>query len=187
MWGDDELKYYYDVTVNFDEVPIPYYEWNHSDSIERVLKIPVIKVLDIKEFILYHMQIETELKTFILADGINAIALEIINGEVAYLSYLSYEDENCVNELVRNMECTEFKIRKKEKRRIPFILRKEATMQRMWLAHLEEMSLEELKYIYYEVTSKEGRSVDKMKSFLKNDILYHFNDLYVNLYKSIVN
>ncbi len=181
------MKYYYDITLNFNDVPIPFYEWSNEDSMERVLKIPVLRVTDIKEFILYHMHIETELKTFILADGINAIALELINGEVAYLSYLSYDDENCVNELIKNMNVTEFEIKKIGKRKLPFVLRKEAFMQKILLKYVEEMPLEELKYIYYEVTLKEGRSIEKMKSFLKDDIEKNFNNIYVNLYKSIVN
>ena len=45
------MKYYYDITLNFNELPINFYEWEKSDDIERILKIKVYKVNDLKDYI----------------------------------------------------------------------------------------------------------------------------------------
>ena len=60
------MKYYYDITLNFNEYPINYYEWEKDDDIERFIKIKVIKVDDVKDFILYNMDIELDDDVYVL-------------------------------------------------------------------------------------------------------------------------
>lgn len=179
------MKYYYDIFLNFNEYPINYYEWNNEDKLERVMRIPIFRVESIIEFIKYHMKIEMELSPFILSDGINAIALELINGEVAYLSYLSYEDEACVSEIASNLEITHINYQKGKKRYIPFELRSEMLIKKILLKQVEESSIDLINYIYYDITGHDGKKVEDMRIFLLKDIENNFNDKYVNLYQKL--
>lgn len=180
------MKYYYDIFLNFNEYPINYYEWNNKDSLERYLKVPVFRVESISDFIKYHMKIELDVSPFILSDGINAIALEIIDKEVAYLSYLSYDDEACVSEIAANLDVTQIKFIKKKKRCIPFELRSDMMMQKILLKKVEESSNDFIEYLYYDVTEKDNNNIDAMRNFLLDDIKNNFNDKYVNLYQKIM-
>ena len=98
------MKYYYDIILNFNEYPINYYEWEKDDDIERFIKIKVIKVDDVKDFILYNMNIELADDVYVLSDGVNSIAIEVISKHVAYISSLTYEDELNVCNLAKKME-----------------------------------------------------------------------------------
>lgn len=179
------MKYIYDIYLNFNDYPINYYEWDESDSLERVLKIPIVKVEDIRPFILYNMEIYDMDDMVIITDGINAIALEIIRSKVAYVSCLTYEDELAVLELSSNMEVSNLNYKLLDKRVIPSILRKDALIQKVLLTKIEASDIDELKYIYYEITNKDSSNINKIKNFLKGDILNNFNQKYVNLYEKI--
>lgn len=179
------MKYIYDIYLNFNDYPINYYEWEENDTLERVLKIPIVRVEDMEPFILYNMEIDDIDDKVIVTDGINALALEIISSKVAYVSCLSYEDELTVCELSSNMEVSNISYKLIDKRVIPFVLRKDVLIQKVFLNKVEESDIDELKYIYYEITNKDSSSVDKIKKFLKEDILNNFNQKYVNLYEKI--
>ncbi len=179
------MKYIYDIYLNFNDYPINYYEWEESDTLERVLKIPIIKVADLTPFILYNMEISDLKDKVIVSDGINALALEIIDSKVAYVSYLAYDDELTVSELTRTMPISDVNYKLLDKRYIPSSLRKEAFMQRIFLSKIDSIELDELKYIYYEITNKDCSNIDKIRKFLKSDIEHNFNQKYVNLYEKI--
>lgn len=179
------MKYIYDIYLNFNDYPINYYEWDESDTLERVLKIPIIKVDDIEPFISFNMVIEDYDDKIIVSDGINALALEIIDSKVAYVSYLTYDDELCVCELARTMPITRVTYHLLERRNIPSALRKDALMQKILLSKIDLSGSDELKYIYYEITNKDSSNLDKIKKFLKVDIEHNFNQKYVNLYEKI--
>lgn len=179
------MKFIYDIYLNFNDYPINYYEWNESDTLERVLKIPIIKVDDIAPFILYNVEIKDLSDKVILSDGINAIALEIIDSKAPYVSFLTYEDELCVCELIRELPRQEISYKLLEKRDIPTSLRKDLFMQHIMLSKIDFIDSDELKYIYYEITNKESSNIDKMRLFLKGDIKNNFNQKYVNLYEKI--
>lgn len=179
------MEYYYDIYLNFNEYPINYYEWENNDEIERVLKIPIIKVESIKEFIEYKVNIDIDLNKFIITDGINSVALELINGSVAYLSYLTYEDEESVNELAYNLPVTKLNVEYKSKRDIPFELRKDSFIKKVFKSFLENSDKELLKYIYFDITNKTSSDISKIKNFLIQDIEINFGDKYINIYDKI--
>lgn len=179
------MKYYYDILLNFNEYPIHYYEWNSQDELERIKKIPVYHVENIVPYIKYHMKIEDMPNQFILSDGINAVALELINGSVAYLSYLSYEDESCVIGIVANLDITNIKYKKGKVRYIPFELRTNMLIKKLLLKEIEESSIDFIKYVYYDITGKDNDDIEYMKVFLLDDISKNFNDKYVNLYQKL--
>ena len=181
------MDYYYDILLNFAEYPINYYEWDSvHDDIERMMKIPVIHVSDIKELIAYETMIDTDLDMFIASDGVNSIAIEMIDKRAAYLSCLPYDDELSVNDLAHIMEITPLKITRLKKRIIPFELREERKMQHDFLHVLDTIDHDLLKYIYYDMTEKNCNNIEHIKNYLKKDILTNFNEKYINLYENYV-
>lgn len=179
------MKFIYDIYLNFNDYPINYYEWESTDTLERVLKIPIIKVDDITPFILYNIEVEELEDKVIVCDGINALALEIVGSKVPYVSYLTYDDELCVCELVRDLPREEIKYKLLNKREIPSSLRRDSLMQKIMLSKIDFIDSDELKYIYYEITNKDSSNIDKIRKFLKGDIEHNFNQKYVNLYEKI--
>ncbi len=179
------MKFIYDIYLNFNDYPINYYEWSENDTLERVLKIPIIKVDDITPFILYNVEIKDLSDKVILSDGINAIALEIIDSKVPYVSYLTFDDELGVCELIREVPRQKIDYKILEKRDIPTPLRKDLFMQKIMLSKIDFIDSDELKYIYYEITNKDSSNIDKIREFLKGDIKNNFNQKYVNLYEKI--
>ena len=180
------MKYYYDITLNFNEYPINYYEWEKDDNIEKFIKIIVIKVDDIKDFVLYHMNIYLDDGIYVLSDGVNSIAIEVISSKVAYISYLTYEDELNVCNMVKKMEVQEIKYVKIAKRKISYELRNNLLIKKCLLNTIKESNEYLLKYIYLEITDHDSNDLDKIKKYLVNDINHNLNEKYIELYRKII-
>lgn len=180
------MKYYYDITLNFNELPINFYEWEKSDDIERILKIKVYKVNDLKDYIGYNIEIDLDDDKYVLCDGINSIAIEVINGKVAYLSYLTYEDEINVCQMVRKMTVTNISYKKLTKRKIIHDLRGTLIVKNCLLAALKENNEYLLRYMYLQITNKDSKDIEKIKKFLVQDINSNLNDKYIDLYRKII-
>ena len=179
------MEYYYDIYLNFNEYPINYYEWDKDDDIERVLKIPIVRINDIKEVITKHATIETDLEKLILCDGVNAIALELVDKHVAFLSCLSYEDEANICDIVHDMDITPLVINFEKKRIIPFELRQEEKMKKIFLHDLDVFDDNLLRYIYYDITNKLEKDIEKIKKYLERDIEKNFGAKYVTLFQNL--
>lgn len=180
------MKYFYDITLNFNEYPINYYEWEENDDIERLLKIKVYKVEDIKDYLNYHLKIDLEDDKYVLCDGINAIAIEVIDKCIAFISCLTYEDELNICKMVKRMEITSIKYEKIKKRNLNCELRNNASMKNYLLKYLEESDMYLLKYLYLDITNKDSNDINKIREYLKKDIDVNFDDKYIELYRKIV-
>ena len=53
------MTYIYDVTLNFNEILYDFFEWNNTDNLIHVRKIPIIKVSseDFKNILTYKIKI----------------------------------------------------------------------------------------------------------------------------------
>lgn len=180
------MKYYYDITLNFNEYPINYYEWEKDDDIERFIKIKVIKVDDVKDFILYNMDIELDDDVYVLSDGVNSVAIEVISKHIAYISSLTYEDELNVCNLAKKMEVQDIKYKIIDKRKIIHELRNNIIIKKCLLNTIKESNEYLLKYMYLEVTDHDSNDLDKIKKYLVNDINNNLSDKYIELYRKII-
>ena len=180
------MKYYYDITLNFNESPINFYEWENDDDIERILKIKVYKVKDIRDFIEYNMEVDLNDDKYILCDGINSIAIEVINGHVAYLSNLSYDDEISICQMTRNMDITNIKYNKTTKRKIIHDLRGSIIIKKCLLNVINDNNEYLLRYMYLDITNKDSKDIKKIKRYLIKNINNDLNDKYVDLYRKII-
>lgn len=179
------MNYYYDIYLNFFEYPVNYYEWQSTDDIERIMKIPIYCVSDIKDYILYEADIIIEHDKFIISDGVNSLALEVIDNHIAYLSSMAYDDELNINDIAHNMSISKLVVTFKEKRNIPLELREESKIKKEFLTSIDTFDPELLRYIYYDITNKSTKDINKIKDYLRKDIHNHFNDHYIDLYKKL--
>jgi len=118
------MHYYYDVLANFDEVLWEFYEWESSDNLTPIKKIPLIRVSDkdLHNFLMYHVTIDcnylvpylnkTTLKNskdhytmLLLSSTKNSLIVELNEeGQVIYQSKLLIEDEMNCNELAYSLK-----------------------------------------------------------------------------------
>lgn len=176
------MEYYYDIELSFADYPIPCYDW---DSKEKLLKIGIIRVENIKEILEYQVSIDIPDGKYILSDGINAIAVEVIDKKTPYLSYLKYDDENYVIRIVSKMKVGNYPMQYDKKRAIDNDLRIDSKIKKVLLSLVNEASDNLIKYIYYDVTDTYSDNIDRIKKFLKEDIKNNFNQKYINLYENI--
>lgn len=114
------MNYYYDVLLNFQDVFYMFYEWDESDNIEFIKKIPLFHVdtqmisdaisntIELNKNFLEQICDKTKLKqnkilnyACIISDGKNNIAIECNNnGLIINKSSLTIEDELNINEFI---------------------------------------------------------------------------------------
>lgn len=179
------MDYYYDVYLNFNDYPIHCYDWKIDDNIERILKIKLIRALNIDDLISYECNIELDDGTYLISDTINAIGIEVINKKIVYLSYLRYIDEFNVCNSVKKLDIYPLKYKKNKRRIIINDLREDIKIKKEMLNLVNECNDNLLMYIYYDITNKYSNKIDEIKLFLINDILNNFNQKYINLYQNI--
>lgn len=172
------MEYYYDIYLNFYDYPLNYYEWDDDDALERIMKIPLIRINNIKDLIAYNIRIDCEYDYLLVSDGINALALEIIDSEIAYLSFLSYDDEFNVNAIARTLPLTNLKITKLSKRHIPHHNRQDEINKKIILKSIENLNPDLLKYLYYYLFHKESNNISKICEKITKDIETNYNDKY---------
>lgn len=179
------MGYFYDISLNFNDYPIQCYDWDIQDNIERVLKVKLIRVVSVEDFISYECSVELENDIYLLSDTINAIAIEVINNKIAYISYLKYNDEINVCKAANKLEIYNIKYMKLNRRIVMNELREDIKIKKEMLDLVNESNDNLLKYIYYDITNEYSANIEKIKLFLINDILNNFNQKYVNLYQNI--
>lgn len=179
------MEYYYDIEVNFYDYPINYYEWERNDNIERILKIKIIRLESISNIIKYDTIINLEDGRYVVCDTINALAIEVIDKRVVYLSFLKYDDDNYICGIASKLGITNLEMEHGSERVIPNTLRRDQLVQKLLLNIINNSSDSLIKYIYYIKVGKINNNISKSKSYLINDISNNFNDKYYEIYESI--
>lgn len=179
------MKYYYDIYLNFYDYPINYYEWDIGDKIEKILKIPIIRVNEIEEFISHISNIDINYEQFILSDCVNSVAIELVNQKSIYLSYLPYRDEEYVNRLASTIDISKIKYNHISNRDIPLNLREDNKIKTIIKEYLNQASNEELEYLYLDLTNKKSNNIKKIKEHLSKSIENNIDTYFYHLYKKI--
>lgn len=204
------MNYIYDILLNFNSQLYDFYDWNITDEIKHIRKIPIFKVkseyfFEIKnnkvkfddEF-LSTIKFKTEefltRKTksleyaFILSDGLEALAI-YINDELLYSSLL-IDEEKEVLEIANKLSNMDIKYQILSEVEINlFKTRKEIEIENIvkneFNKIIQEDNIEKLKYIYFEcfnikVDSKE-KIVNELTRELNNKfVIKKIND-FINL------
>ncbi len=174
------MKFYYDIDLNFNDEYINYYAWEES---EHFFKVPVFKVEDVTIILNNDIKIDTEYQDIIVADGISAVALEVINGDVVYYSSLSYADEEKVLTIVSEIMC-ELPIEIVGKKNRKYVSKNER-IRDMYIKKIKESDASFIKLFYYEMTGEVGTNLRYMKNYLLEDIQCNFSLKYLDFYDMI--
>ena len=192
------MNYIYDISLNLNKNNLyEFYEWNESDNIEFILKIPFFKIDDesfddirnndiiIDKKILNSIEDKTE---SYLPNGINIIryACIFVNTKSAFAiefdsegnnymkSNISIDEESEIVDIASNIKYTlvDYKIKNKYKINLNFSTRKEKTEEKYLLKKLEKIKNNneesKLKYIFYEIFNEKTDNIDKIYSKLIN-------------------
>lgn len=186
------MNYIYDIILNFQERIYDFYEWNKTDVITHIRKIPVFKISSkdlynienynvvLDDLFLEKILNKTEVfsgRTIknieyacILCDGLNVLAIKI-DKKRYYFSKLIIEEELEVTESLARVKEIEIEYQLKEpKNKFKFLTRKEVEMESYVKKELKKLETngeeEKLQYLYFECFGK--------KEFNMKD-LYHYS------------
>lgn len=202
------MSYIYDICLNFQKRDIEFYDWNLSDNIYHLRKIPIIKVdnktyFDIKnndvlfddEFLL---KLENRTEMFgnkkvrylkyacLFSNGKDVFAI-LINDKESKRSSILIEDMNDILEICNRIYVTKvsYTILKKRKK-LSLKTRREEDME-IYLNQaidklLKERDQSKLEYLYYECFNKKEKDETNMIIQIRNEVKNNFDEVGNKLY-----
>ena len=200
------MNYIYDITLNFNEEPYSFYEWNEEDNIEYYIKVPVFKVEDevLHDFIknkisvsknflnkicnkteIYGKKNKNSKYVAIFTSLDSSIAIEFNDNGDSYLkSYLSIEEETDLLEFSKLLKYSlvDYKVKEYSKSTFKRLTRQEFSMKNSLLNNLEKIyknnEIYKLRYLFYELYNEKPSSDEKIYSKLINLIENNSEKLY---------
>lgn len=200
------MNYIYDILINFNEILYEFYDWNISDDIKHIRKIPVFKINSLSLYEIKNNKVifddewmnniknKTEVfknrKTqnidyaFLISDGLEVIAIKW-DKKILY-SHLLIDEENEVIDICNNLEESSIPYQVLEPIVInDFKTRKQICMEQRIKKELKkiinENNTDKLKYIYYECFNEKTNSINKIikefSSDLTNEIIFKINNI----------
>ncbi len=202
------MSYIYDICLNFQKRDIEFYDWNLSDNICHLRKIPIFKVdnktyYDIKENDINFStellnKIENKTEVFgnkkirylkyacLISNGKDALAI-LINDSESKRSSIIMEDLNDILEICNRLYQSKIEytiIRKRERK--DFKTRREEDMEKYLSQAIDKLikakESSKLQYLYYECFNKKGTDETKMIIHIKNEIKNNFDIVASKLY-----
>ena len=188
------VNYYYDLILNFDFDHLwHFYEWEKTDLLTYVKKIPLFRVdFDtMKDFLLYHIQMSSDFvleiahKTivsnqddsleyaFLISDTKNSLAV-LLNeeGNVIALSSVLITDDNNINEFMYTLREKDLSYQCLNRREVKHKLRQKEKLSQVIQVELatlkEEQNINKLKYLYYEWFGHDEDNFSKMYEEMQN-------------------
>ena len=200
------MNYIYDITLNFNEEPYSFYEWNEEDNIEYYIKVPVFKVEDevLHDFIknkisvsknflnkicnkteIYGKKNKNSKYVAIFTSLDSSIAVEFNDNGDSYLkSCLSIEEETDLLEFSKLLKYSlvDYKVKEYRKSTFKRLTRQEFSMKNSLLNNLEKIynnnEIYKLRYLFYELYNEKPSSDEKIYSKLINLIENNSEKLY---------
>ena len=204
------MNYGYDVILNWnEEVEYEFYEWNDTDYLELVKKIPVFKVKHkvFLDLITNNIKVDKEFlnlikdKTILSAknslakidyaclflDGKSVIALEFLdNGEVINRSKLLIDDELNILELTFNLKEYDLKYEILKPLKVRTTLRQIEDAKKLIILEITNLyrtnDKDKLQYLYYEYKKEKVEDINKIYQVFLNDLNNNFNNDLMKLY-----
>lgn len=190
------MSYIYDILLNFNSKLYDFYDWNKTDHIIHIKKIPLFKINHkklieiINNKIIFDSEILEKIKdkteeylnhkirvinyAFLLTDGLQVIGINLIKG-VKY-STLLLDEENDVLEVASRLKESSIKYQIVSKSENNFYqTRKEQELEEKALKELDNIIKEnnktELKYLYYDCFNEKCDNIEYIKKVLSNKIM----------------
>ena len=208
------MNYCYDILTNFQDDDIyEFYEWEETDNIERIKKVPLFRVDSelFNDFFKYNIQITDEeflnliedktLLTegnhtrnikyaFLLTDTKGSLVIELDNcGIVTYLSKLQLIDDLNVGEVIYNFKKRNIDYVKKDARKIRIVLRQDEKVKRTILMELETLYADKnqmkMQYLFLEWFEKQAVDFEKAYREMKIDLNRAINSKHYKVYEII--
>lgn len=177
------MNYIYDILLNYGNVPYDFFEWNTSDNIMHIRKIPIIKVsantlIDIRDYevefdnsfleyikrkteIFNHKNIQLIGYACLLSDGTSVLGIMLKNNHLLKSTLLLEEEEEVlsISERLKEQEISYKKVKKNQI--IQYKTRKQIENSKKLRRQINKLfrdkNDETLKYMYYECfNTKEG-------------------------------
>ena len=198
------MKYIYDIILNFNEKYYEFYEWNDSDSVDYIKKIPIFKVsnevirdlkvdkIEVDNDFINEIYNKTEIYTntgiskleyiCLFCSDDTCIAIEFNHKGISiYKSDLVIDEKlDIVNYLLQTKPIKlKYKILNYTKNK--YITRKEANMINFIKRELKDIknNYDKLKYLYYECFNKTIENNSKMiidlEKYIENNPTKIFN------------
>lgn len=200
------MNYIYDILLNFNNKIYDIYEWNKTDEITHIRKIPLFKISSTDLFNIFNNKVKLDIDflnkiykktevftknkinlinySFLVTDGKEVIALKCQNSKVIEYSKLLYEEELEVLEYSESIRISEFKYEVLGKINNTFETRNENSIKKYIYKQLSEIIKEQdedkLNYIYLECFDKITNKDIKKQIYL--DLQNNWDDVYLKLY-----
>lgn len=196
------MNYIYDIVLNFQPKFYQFYEWNRTDNIKNISKIPVFRIStkDILNFQNNKIKVEESFikkikeankksKKIICLVSNTQVSMGLLFTEEGILSKKSsliFEEEEEVNIYSQTLPVT--KITYIENTPLPYSnkLRIETEKKELLKKYITEtQDLSTLKYIYFEYYKEECESKTTIKKSLLKELDNQWNNKQSNLYNLI--
>ena len=205
------MTFIYDIILNWCKDKIyDFYEWESSDKIDHIKRIPLFKVKEkvINDIINYNVVIDEifnkkiynmtevyKLSTtskiqyaFLITDGISVLGLMTDkSGYVRYKSKLLIDEEEEIICISCKLNITDFNYIIKEKiNNDEYFTRNELKVKKYLLKELEriykENDADQLRYLYAEYFEKSESDIELIYNELKESLKTEVTDEHINLY-----
>ena len=177
------MNYIYNIYLNFNKEYYDFYDWNDTDNIKLINKIPIIKI-DTNKFIeiisnniridniLYNKIYNKDNTCLIITDSRNIIALKFNdNRESTMISSFNLDDEYQILNKSKKYKNYNLEYTILNKRNYIYETRDTYIKNKYLLNNINKLSYDTLKYIYYECFNKEEKKYNRMLKEIKNTIL----------------
>ena len=203
------MNYYYDVLLNFQDNFYMFYEWDETDNIEYIKKIPLYNVdsntfnnfleneIIINDNFLSEIENKTKLKqnkfikyAAVFSDGKNSVALEFnSDGKVINKSSVLLEDELNIIEFIFNVNKSKIdyqvvgSLKKEKESRQSLLIKKIIKLEINNMYNSKNVS--KLKYIYLEWFNEILNNIDEMYNNMLHKINEELTDREYHIYEII--
>ena len=206
------MYYYYDCLLNFQEDNYLYdfYEWEESDEVDFIKKIPLFKIntdtfhellmnkVKFQEELLNEIKDKTILKdskkslmyAFLVSDSKDSLALELNeDGVVISRSKLLLNDEINLNEISFTMKEFPLKYKVLKKYESRKNIRQIEEIKKLISCEIDTLyelkNISKLKYLYYEWFNILSNNVEKIVLDMKKDLTNSYNENQERIYNLI--
>lgn len=189
------MNYIYDLLLNFNENIYEFYDWNKTDNIRHIKKIPIFKIesnkmkqiknnkIDFEPTFLEKIHNKTEEFTSkknkhieyscLFTDGVEVIGINM-NKKITY-SKLLLDEEFEVTNMSSHMKETPIEIKiigynKQEQFKTRKEIEQISSAKKILKNILNENNPEKLKYLYYECFNKKNDSIEEIIKELNKKI-----------------
>lgn len=200
------MNYIYDILLNLQKKPYDFFEWNESDEIIHVRKIPFFRIStedlyniknnQVKFGLEFLKKISNRCEAFtnksikvlkyvcLFSDSKEVIGVQLNdNGEKIKISKLLIDEELDVNEVCENIECSKINFMV-EKLELPLIFktRRETKIYNYILKQFVDENYSKLKYLYFECFDKNEDDFSKIVESLITELNNNWNNISKKIY-----